>query len=110
MVALLCDRPLAKVSSTRIFKPTVTPSWSSLWCEGGEPHQVLSAPFLMGFHAYPFRLTPCVEVGAEEVCRHMCQLGFPLLIMNLLISYFASLKSGRLVKKLQPGDILIKYV
>lgn len=71
---------------------------------------MLSAPSLMGFRVYPFRLTLCVEVGAEGVCRHTCQLGFPLLIMNLLISYFASLKSSRLVKKLQPGGVLIKYV
>lgn len=110
MAALLHDHPLAKVRRTSIFKPLVTPSWSSLWCEGGGLHQVLSASSLMGFHAYPFRLTPCTEAGSEDVCRHVCQFGFPLLIMNLLVSYFTLLKPSRLVKKLQLGYVPIKYV
>lgn len=110
VTVLLNDHPLAKVSSTSRSNFTVTPSWSSLWCERGEQHQVLSAPSLVGCCFYPFYLTLCREVGSEDVFRLMWQLGFLLLIMNLLISSFASLKPSRLIKKLQPRYVLIKYV
>ena len=71
---------------------------------------MLSAPSLMGSHAYPFHLSPCAEVGSEDVCRHMCQLRFPLLITNVLISRFTLLKPGRLVKKLKLESGLINCV
>lgn len=71
---------------------------------------MLFASSLIGFHVYPFLMTPCAEVGSEDVCRHVCQLGFPLLIMNLLVCCFTLLKPSRLVKKLQLGYVLIKYV
>lgn len=71
---------------------------------------MLSDPSLVGCCFYPLYLTLCREVGSEDVFRLMWQLGFLLLIMNMLISSFASLKPSRLIKKLQPRYVLIKYV
>lgn len=94
-----CSRPL-----------TVSSSWSSLWCERGGPLQVLFPPSLERFRTYPFSLTPWTKVETEDTCGYTHQLAFPLLIMKLFGSYFASLKPSRLLKNLQLGYVLIKYV
>lgn len=86
LLSLGCPSPLANTlcpnSESLLYRSSLGVVSAGRWCE------TFSASSLMGFCAYPFLLTLCVGFRSEDICRQMCQLGCPLLTMNLLISYF----------------------